>query len=78
MSALTVSDDGQFSVLFKQILARFIRFDRSLIDSRMATSDLTNLPGIGPATADKLTEAGFDSYLKSARYDSSCIATCEI
>ncbi|PSQ56247.1 DNA repair and recombination protein RadA [Halobacteriales archaeon SW_7_71_33] len=27
-----------------------------------AESDLQSLPGVGPATADKLTDAGFDSY----------------
>ena len=27
-----------------------------------AKSDLQSLPGVGPATADKLTDAGFDSY----------------
>ncbi|MFC6989798.1 DNA repair and recombination protein RadA [Haloplanus sp. GCM10025708] len=28
----------------------------------MADDDLENLPGVGPATADKLVEAGFESY----------------
>ncbi|WP_435118608.1 DNA repair and recombination protein RadA [Halolamina sp. C58] len=28
----------------------------------MAEDDLESLPGVGPATADKLTEAGFDSF----------------
>jgi DNA repair protein RadA len=28
----------------------------------MAEANLQDLPGVGPATADKLTEAGFDSY----------------
>ena len=28
-----------------------------------ATADLETLPGVGPATADKLVESGFDSYL---------------
>ncbi len=28
----------------------------------MAEDDLENLPGVGPATADKLVEAGFESY----------------
>ncbi len=30
--------------------------------STMADDDLENLPGVGPATADKLIEAGYDSY----------------
>ena len=28
----------------------------------MVRDDLESLPGVGPATADRLVEAGFDSY----------------